>query len=140
MSSETNRLQIFQQLETMLQEQPGLSEADRAAVIREVRDALERQPAEAPALDVASLRETWMNLAQELGDDLDASEREALVRRIEQALEPLQGRAVQDALEYERRRQDEGDDKAAAWLADRNQQRRSERAPGVGGLHPLGAR
>ncbi|GHE26500.1 hypothetical protein [Vulcaniibacterium thermophilum] len=124
----TDRMQLLQQMEAMLQEQPGLSEADRAAVIREVREALERHEAAPATLDVAALRDAWLSLVDRFGEELDASERDALARRIEQAFEPLQHRAVQDALEYERRRKAEGDAPAAEWLARRNREHRSASA------------
>lgn len=144
-STNDQRRQMMEFFEDVLRQQPSLSADDRSQLLGQLRDALDSQAEAPPAeLDVDGMRTSWAEALAILSPDADASEREASLRRIDDALAPLRKEAVQDAFEYTRRRREDGEDAAAQWLSERAKQRRSQRgaapaasaASSVPGLRP----
>lgn len=127
-SASLHQQQTLQELESLLDDYPQLSGADRGAVMREVHAALDRIDGKPQPFDVDRIRDQWLGMIDSIGGDMDASDREDLVRRIDQSLDALRKPAFMDAVEYERRRRVDGEAPAAEWLAGRNKERQREYA------------
>ncbi len=126
MSSNPRSAKLIAEMETILADEPALSEIDRASIIRELREELEAISAAPQVLDVQALRQTWLQLAEDFSGSATASDREQIVRRVDAMLQPLHNVASQDFMEYERMRLSQGEAAAQQWLNQRNQQRREQ--------------
>ncbi|MBT2749056.1 MULTISPECIES: hypothetical protein [unclassified Lysobacter] len=125
-NADDQRRQLRASFENLLQEQAELSADDRSFLLHHFNEALEQQNLDAPIeLDPEVLRNDWAAAVDVLMPGVDASEREFQIRRFDDTLEPLRRDAVKDAVEYSRRRRDEGEEAAALWLNQRNSQRKA---------------
>ncbi|MEH6422399.1 hypothetical protein [Pseudomonas sp. CGJS7] len=128
-NADEQRRQLRASFETLLQEQGELSADDRSFLMSHFDSALEQQNLDEPAeLDPEGLRRDWAAAVDALLPEADASQREFHIRRFDDTLEPLRRDAVQDAVEYSRRRREQGEQAAAQWLNERNAQRKSAKA------------
>jgi hypothetical protein len=112
--------QLLQEFESALREDPTVDAQTREAVQQQFARAIDEAalnpqiPAKAPD------RAAWMDVVKGLQQTGAVTESEVsdLVRRIDQALEPLQTRESHLALEFSRRVQAEGQEKALAWFRE----------------------
>ena len=96
-----------------------------------LRDAVE-QASLAPSrvdLDVNAWLATFDAIA---GDALDETERNTLLRQLNEAIEPLNDAGTQVTLEFSRRLQADGEAAALAWLAE--QRKAAEKSAAVAPL------
>lgn len=128
-NADDQRRQLRASFESLLQEQADLSAEDRSFLMSHFDDALEKQDLSAPPqLDPDGMRRDWAAAVDALMPDADASEREFQLRHFDQSLEPLRKDTVKDAFEYARRLREDGEQAAAKWLVERNEQRRASQA------------
>lgn len=126
--------------EMMRQFDAALQEQNDPALDRDMREMLRQQFAEALNHQgaVASLpdRGVWMDAVHALqtSGEIDEEEVNQLIRQINHALEPLQRRESQLAIEFSRRLQSEGQDEALAWFRKESQKDTDDgsAAPGAG--------
>lgn len=109
--------QILSQFEAALREQEDLDEEGFEFLMGHLRDAVESaslQP-ELQELD----RNTWIRTFDALvGEHLDEGDRNAFIRQLNEAIDPLSSSGVQIATEFARRLQAEGEEAALDWLAE----------------------
>lgn len=108
---------FLRQLDVALREDPSLDRDARDALMQQFEDAM--SGAAANGASPASFdRAIWMDAVQTLQSSGAMGEGEAndLIRQINQALQPLQRRESQLAIEFSRRLQIEGEEKALAWF------------------------
>lgn len=124
--------ELMQQFDAALQELQNDPSLDR-----DTRETLRQQFAQAMS-DMGSIegaavgipdRAMWMDAVQALQASGEIGENEVndLIRQINHALQPLQRRECQLAIEFSRRLQTEGQDKALAWF--RRESRNAADAP-----------
>jgi hypothetical protein len=115
---ETDMKDFLQQLDAALQEDPNLDRETRDALLRQLEDTMGESGTNAAALATIPDRAVWMDAMQALQSSgaIDESEANDLIRQINQALQPLQRRESQLAIEFSRRLQIEGEEKALAWF------------------------
>lgn len=108
---------ILAEFETALRDEPGVGQEGLDFLMPYLRDAVEQaslQPFRAEIDPVA-----WMAAFDGIvGDALDEDERNALVRQLNEAVEPLGEQKTQVALEFARRVQTDGQTAALAWLEE----------------------
>jgi hypothetical protein len=109
---------FLQQLEATLQEDSGLDRDARDALMRQLEDTMSEAATNSASLATIADRAIWMDALQALQSSGAIDEREAndLIRQVNQALQPLQRRESQLAIEFSRRLQTEGEEKALAWF------------------------
>lgn len=108
--------EFLRQLDATLQEDPSLDRDARDALMQQFEEAMgSTHGASAAAF---ADRSVWMEAVQALQSSGAMGENEAndLIRQINQALQPLQRRESQLAIEFSRRLQTEGEEKALAWF------------------------
>jgi hypothetical protein len=129
---------FLQQLESSLQDDPTLDRDSRDALMRQLEDSMGDAGANAAPLATVADRAVWMDAMQALqaSGAIDENDANDVIRQINQALQPLQRRESQLAIEFSRRLQTEGEEKALAWfrkeaaiLADDAQTERSPLPP-----------
>jgi hypothetical protein len=119
--------ELMRQFETALQEMqndPSLDRDTREFLRQQFAQTLsdvgsgENEPAGIPD------RAVWMDAVQALqaSGAVKESEVNDLIRQINQALQPLQRRESQLAIEFSRRLQTDGQDEALAWFRKESQQ------------------
>jgi len=137
---------FLKQLDAALQEDPSLDRDARDDLMQQVQDAMSATAAvgaNAAPFD----RSVWMDAVQSLQSSGAMGENEAneLIRQINQALQPLQRRESQLAIEFSRRLQTEGEEKALAWFRKEaagtahavDAQRMSQPSPSADNISPL---
>lgn len=111
---------FLRQLDAALQEDPSLDRDARDALMQQFEDAMSVDGNNGGGASLAALadRSLWMDAVQSLQSSGAMGENEAndLIRQINQALQPLQRRESQLAIEFSRRLQTEGEEKALAWF------------------------
>jgi hypothetical protein len=113
--------ELMRQFDAALQEMqsdPALDPATRDMLHQQFAQALsDMGTVEGAVADIPD-RAMWMDAVQALQASGEVSESEVndLIRQINQALQPLQRRESQLAIEFSRRLQTEGQDKALAWF------------------------
>ncbi len=128
-----DREAILAELETALRGQPGIGQEGLDFLMPFLRDAVE-QASLAPSrveLDADSWMATFDAIA---GDALGETERNSLLRQINEAIEPLNDDAAKLALEFSRRLQGDGEPAALEWLA--GQRKAAEKAAAAAPLPP----
>lgn len=112
--------QLLQQFDALLREDAGLDQPSRESLLRQYGEALEEADADADVLASLPGRGAWMDAVQALQESGAVAEDEAneLVRRLDHALQPLQRRESQLAIEFTRRMQADGEAEALAWFRD----------------------
>lgn len=109
--------QILSQFEAALRDQEDLDEEGFEFLMGHLRDAVESaslQP-ELQELD----RNTWIRTFDAIvGEHLDESDRNAFIRQLNEAIDPLNSAGVQIATEFARRLQADGETAALNWLAE----------------------
>lgn len=115
--------ELLQDFEAMLVNDPGIDQETRDFVQKQFADALDEAAAESEptaALD----RGAWMDVVEGLQGSGAVTEDEAnvLIRQLNQALRPLESRESQIAIEFGRRMQTEGQEKALAWFREQKSQ------------------
>lgn len=113
--------ELMRQFDAALQEMqsdPALDPATREMLHQQFAQALsDMGTVEGAVADIPD-RAMWMDAVQALQASGEVSEGEVndLIRQINQALQPLQRRESQLAIEFSRRLQTEGQEKALAWF------------------------
>lgn len=112
---------LMQQFNAALQDLQGdssLDPATRAALQQQFAQAMSDMGKAEGATAGIPDRSMWMDAVQALQASGEVSESEVnnLIRQINQALQPLQRRESQIAIEFSRRIQSEGQDKALEWF------------------------
>lgn len=120
--------QILEQFSSALREQEELDEEGYEFLMGHLRDAVESaslQP-ELQQLD----RMTWINTFDAIvGDDMDEGDRNALIRQLNEAIDPLDSSGVQIASEFAKRLQAEGEAAALNWLGEQRKHAAVESDP-----------
>lgn len=122
---------ILAEFESALRAQPGVGQEGLDFLMPFLRDAVE-QASLAPSrvdLDVNAWLATFDAIA---GDALDETERNTLLRQLNEAIEPLNDAGTQVTLEFSRRLQADGEAAALAWLAE--QRKAAEKSAAVAPL------
>ncbi len=109
---------FLRQLDTALREDPSLDRDARDALMQQFEGAMSAGNGGAPSIAALADRSLWVDAVQSLQSSGAMGESEAndLIRQINQALQPLQRRESQLAIEFSRRLQTEGEEKALAWF------------------------
>lgn len=110
---------FLRQLDSALREDPSLDRDARDALMQQFEGAMSAtNGSSAPSIAALADRSLWMDAVQSLQSSGAMGESEAndLIRQINQALQPLQRRESQLAIEFSRRLQTEGEEKALAWF------------------------
>ncbi len=109
---------FLRQLDTALQDDPSLDRDARDALMQQFEDAIAGAGSHGATAAAFADRSVWMEAVQSLQSSGAMGESEAndLIRQINQALQPLQRRESQLAIEFSRRLQTEGEEKALAWF------------------------
>ena len=113
--------ELMRQFDAALQEMqsdPALDPATREMLHQQFAQALsDMGTVEGAVADIPD-RAMWMDAVQALQASGEVSESEVndLIRQINQALQPLQRRESQLAIEFSRRLQTEGQERALAWF------------------------
>ncbi len=113
--------ELMRQFDAALQEMqndPALDPATREMLHQQFAQALSDMGTVEGAVTDIPDRAMWMDAVQALQASGEVSESEVndLIRQINQALQPLQRRESQLAIEFSRRLQTEGQEKALAWF------------------------
>ena len=110
--------QLLQQFESVLREDPGIDAETRDLIRAQFGQALADAATTPDMLAAVPDRESWMDAVRGLRESgaVDETEANDLVRQLDQALQPLQRRESQLAIEFSRRLQAEGQEKALAWF------------------------
>lgn len=110
---------LLGQFQDMLQQEGGLEREDREELARVFEQALQDasaspQSASTEAFDTSTWRETVEMLLQ--GGFVEQGEADHLIRSLNEALAPLQRRESRLAMEFSRRVETEGQEKALEWF------------------------
>ncbi|HEY4531031.1 MAG TPA: hypothetical protein VIG97_12045 [Luteimonas sp.] len=110
---------LLGQFQEMLQQEGGLEREDRDELARVFEQALQDasaspQSAATDAFDASTWRETVEMLLQ--GGFVEQGEADHLIRSLNEALAPLQRRESRLAMEFSRRVETEGQEKALEWF------------------------
>lgn len=113
--------ELMQQFDAALQElqnDPSLDRETRDFLRQQFTQALQGAATGDIPLATVPDRSMWMDAVQALqaGGAVSEDEVNDLIRQINQALQPLQRRESQLAIEFSRRLQSEGEEKALAWF------------------------
>lgn len=109
---------FLQQLESALGDDPHLDRESRDALMRQFEEAMAESDGQAVPIATVADRGVWMEALQALqaSGAIDERDTNDLIRQINQALQPLQRQESQLAIEFSRRLQTEGEEKALAWF------------------------
>ena len=110
---------LLGQFQDMLQQEGGLEREDREELARVFEQALQdasasTQSTTSDAFDTSTWRETVEMLLQ--GGFVEQGEADHLIRSLNEALAPLQRRESRLAMEFSRRVETEGQEKALEWF------------------------
>src|SRR5690606_11034529 len=108
---------MLAEFESALRSEPGIGQDGLDFLMPFLRDAVEQaslQPFRAE-IDPAAWKAAFDGI---VGDALDDGEGSAMVRRLNEAVEPLGDEKTQVALEFARRVQTDGQAAAIAWLEE----------------------
>ena len=110
---------MLEAFEASLLDQHDIDAAGREDMVAQMADALRSGDAAAlaggdPDVLLAQLQRTVDTLA--MSGQIGEAERDAVVQQFATALEPLRSPQVRRALEFSRRRRDDGDAAAREWL------------------------
>lgn len=124
---------LQQQFQAILQDDATLGAEQRDQMARFLEQSLERAAASAsagPASGEVFDRAAWMETVDLLRQSGNVAEDEAddLIRRLNDALEPLERRESQLALEFSRRMATEGQEKAIEWLRGQTEKESAQKA------------
>ncbi|WP_407353220.1 hypothetical protein [Luteimonas sp. R10] len=117
--------QLLQDFEAALREEHALGQGERDDLLARFGEAL-NDAAQKPATSDGSLdRSVWLEAVEALQSsgamaDGDAND---LIRQIDRAMEPLERRESQIAIEFSRRMQADGQEKALAWFREQQAKR-----------------
>lgn len=133
---------VLADFETALRNEPGIGEEGLEFLMPFLRDAVEQASLQPLRADIDP--GAWMSAFDGIvGESLPEDERNALVRRLNEAVEPLADQKTQVALEFARRIQSEGEAAAIAWLEEHKKLagRTDPQAPppAAGDRPPIGA-
>jgi len=114
---------LLRDLDAVLRNEPGIDEEVRQLLQGQFAEALESADAASGAVATAPDRADWLDAIEALRQsglvgDGDVNE---LVRQIDTALAPLQRRESKLAVEFSRRIQEEGQERALAWYREASQ-------------------
>lgn len=109
--------EVFAEFQALLKNDPALDEQIREQLEDEVRSAL-KEAAASPAAASVPGRADWMGAIETLKKvgDFEDGEANDLIRQLDGALQPLQKRESQLAIEFSRRLATDGQEKAIAWF------------------------
>ena len=122
------RQELIQGFESALREQGGLDQDGFEFLMAHLREAMEATPLhpERQELD----RSQWMAALDAIaGDSLEEDERNALVRQLNEAIDPLKSTNVRTASEFAERLQREGEAAALAWLGKQRKAKAAAESP-----------
>ncbi|MEZ0472850.1 hypothetical protein [Luteimonas salinilitoris] len=122
---------LQQQFQAILQDDATLGSEQRDQMARFLEQSLENAAASTgPASGEAFDRAAWMETVELLRRSGGVPEDEAddLIRRLNDALEPLERRESQLALEFSRRMATEGQEKAVEWLRSQTEKESVQKA------------
>lgn len=108
---------LLSDFEAVLRDDPSLDMETRELLGQQLKQALDdaRDANDAPELPQ---RADWLQAVQALQDagELEGSDAEALIRRLDEALQPLERRESKLAIEFSQRVAADGEEKALEWL------------------------
>ena len=127
---------FLRDFEAMLQDDPSVDGVQRRELVDFVASSLsEAGDASPAAVDKGAWREAIEGLQRSGG--LDSADAADLTRRLDSALEPLERRSTQVALEFSRRLQEDGQEQALEWLRKQNAIEAASAAAKEGGAQPV---
>lgn len=114
---------LLRDLDAVLRNEPGIDDEVRQLLQGQFAEALETAEANSGAAASVPARADWLDAIEALRQsglvgDNDVNE---LVRQIDTALAPLQRRESKLAVEFSRRIQEEGQERALAWFREASQ-------------------
>jgi hypothetical protein len=114
------RAGLLAKLEATVNANPDLDDAGRDFLMRHYREAVATAPIQ-PTLVAKPDRQQWVGILESLQADGLASEDSvaSLVRKFDAAMEPLDSPQLETALEFARRCEQDGQEKALQWLEAR---------------------
>ena len=115
---EESKQQLLREFMSVLQEDPAIDRETRELLQQHFSQALnDAESASEPATEIPDSA-MWMDAVRMLQAEGAVAENEAdeLIRQLSQAIQPLQQRESRLAIEFSRRIQDEGHEKALAWF------------------------
>ena len=120
-TAETGQQALLEQFQGLLQQEGTLASDDRDELVRVFENALQDAAASngqaaSNAFDTATWHETVDMLRQ--GGFVEQDEADHLIRSLNEALAPLQRRESQLAMEFSRRVETEGQEKALEWFRE----------------------
>lgn len=120
--------QVVAELETLLRDQPNVTEEGLEQIMRDCREAIEQASLE-PSLSFPD-RGEWVATIDGLIQSglIEQENGDALVRQFDTALGSLQDPKVQRAMELAKRIERDGDAKAREWLASQEKADQAEQA------------
>jgi len=109
--------EVFAEFQTLLKNDPALDEQIREQMENEVRNAL-KEAAASPVAASAPDHADWTGAVETLkkAGAVEDDEANDLIRQLDGALQPLQKRESQLAIEFSRRLATDGQEKAIAWF------------------------
>lgn len=122
---------LQQQFQAILQDDATLGAEQRDQMARFLEQSLENAAASTgPASGEVFDRAAWMETVELLrqSGSVPGDEADDLVRRLNDALEPLERRESQLALEFSRRMATEGQEKAIEWLRGQTEKESAQKA------------
>ena len=139
--------QLLQQFESALREDPAIDSQTRELLQQQFKQAHSDADLGSGSGSVPAVldRSVWLDAIQALQANGAVAENEVneLIRQFEQALQPLQRRESRLAIEFSRRIQTEGQEKALAWFRQETSKGSAESttvatpSPMLGGASPL---
>ena len=113
---------LLREFEGILRDDPSIDPASREHFQKQFEQALDQAAADPVPVGALPDRATWLDAIEMLRQSGAVEEGEVnnLVRQIDQALEPLQRRESQLALEFSRRIREEGQERALAWFREQS--------------------
>lgn len=109
--------QMLAQFEAALREQDDLGEEGYEFLMGHLREAVENVSLEPEVVELD--RTSWISTFDALvGEDMDEGDRNALIRQLNDAVDPLDSSGVQIATEFAKRLQSQGEASALMWLQE----------------------
>lgn len=114
------RQQVLARLEATVRDNPDLDDDGRAYLMRHYREAVEKADID-PKRIARPDRKQWIETLEGLQSSGLASEEDVadLVRRFDAAMSPLDSPELEQATEFARRCEQDGEEKAIEWLEAR---------------------
>ncbi|NZA26793.1 hypothetical protein H0E84_10395 [Luteimonas sp. SJ-92] len=125
----TGMEQLQQEFETILRQESGLDPESCEELGQMFQQALE-DAAASPDPGAMPDRASWMQAVEALqrSGDVDGDEVNDLIRRLNEALEPLERRESRLAIEFSRKMAAEGEAAALAWLRQQTDREKEDKA------------